>query len=174
MPKQRTNHSVKPQVAAGNGQGHSHHHSSHHHSSHHHAHPGGGAAAAAGGATVLSHGPPSSSYVYAPANGYGHANSYAAPVRCCAPLYTIARLCLAPAPCRPHAPALRSPALPPSPSADNPPLPPTHRPQKWDFARRFPGADPMAIDLMLRMLQFDPRKRISVQDALRHLGAPAH
>eukprot|EP00769_Ergobibamus_cyprinoides_P003354 gnl/Ergobibamus_cyprinoides/463.p1 GENE.gnl/Ergobibamus_cyprinoides/463~~gnl/Ergobibamus_cyprinoides/463.p1 ORF type:complete len:293 (+),score=77.85 gnl/Ergobibamus_cyprinoides/463:191-1069(+) len=42
-----------------------------------------------------------------------------------------------------------------------------HRPGV-DFARRFPNANPQAVDLLKRMLEFNPRKRISVRDALAH------
>lgn len=40
--------------------------------------------------------------------------------------------------------------------------------QRADFRRLFPGATPQAVDLLERMLQFDPRRRISVEDALKH------
>ncbi|KAL6777617.1 MAPK3 [Auxenochlorella protothecoides x Auxenochlorella symbiontica] len=40
--------------------------------------------------------------------------------------------------------------------------------QKPDFRASFPDASKQALDLMERMLQFDPRRRISVDDALRH------
>jgi len=36
------------------------------------------------------------------------------------------------------------------------------------FAQKFPDADPLAIDLLEKMLQFDPRKRIDVLAALKH------
>jgi serine/threonine protein kinase len=36
------------------------------------------------------------------------------------------------------------------------------------FAQKFPEADPLAIDLLEKMLQFDPRKRIDVHKALKH------
>ncbi len=41
-------------------------------------------------------------------------------------------------------------------------------PQKVNFRKKFPDADPLAIDLMEKMLQFDPRKRINVHAALKH------
>ncbi|KAK9678392.1 hypothetical protein RND81_11G208300 [Saponaria officinalis] len=34
--------------------------------------------------------------------------------------------------------------------------------------RLFPGSDPLALDLMCKMLTFDPRKRITVDEALEH------
>ncbi|KAI4365985.1 hypothetical protein MLD38_021916 [Melastoma candidum] len=37
-----------------------------------------------------------------------------------------------------------------------------------NFSEMFHGANPMAIDLLKRMLVFDPRKRITVAEALRH------
>mmetsp|Transcript_12070 Transcript_12070/g.15656 ORF Transcript_12070/g.15656 Transcript_12070/m.15656 type:complete len:427 (-) Transcript_12070:56-1336(-) len=37
-----------------------------------------------------------------------------------------------------------------------------------DFKRTYPNADPAAIDLLQRMLTFNPAKRITVQDALKH------
>jgi serine/threonine protein kinase len=40
--------------------------------------------------------------------------------------------------------------------------------QRVSFKKKFPEADALAIDLMEKMLQFDPRKRITVQDALKH------
>lgn len=49
-----------------------------------------------------------------------------------------------------------------------PRCPPTPHLQKVKFAKKFPDADPLAIDLMERMLEFDPRKRIDVNEALKH------
>jgi serine/threonine protein kinase len=37
-----------------------------------------------------------------------------------------------------------------------------------DFAKQFPGANPLAIDLLEQMLQFNHEKRISAEDALNH------
>ena len=49
------------------------------------------------------------------------------------------------------------------------PRPQTHPlAQRVDFARLFPGSSAQAVDLLQRMLQFDPRRRISVEGALRH------
>lgn len=39
---------------------------------------------------------------------------------------------------------------------------------KADMRRIFPGASPMAIDLVEKMLQFDPTRRITVDEALKH------
>lgn len=41
-------------------------------------------------------------------------------------------------------------------------------PQKVSFRKKFPDADPLAIDLMEKMMEFDPRKRCDVNAALRH------
>lgn len=37
-----------------------------------------------------------------------------------------------------------------------------------DFKTKFPEADALALDLMCKMLQFDPRKRCNVVEALKH------
>ena len=37
-----------------------------------------------------------------------------------------------------------------------------------NFNKMFPGASPDAIDLLKKMLQFDPRRRITVDEALEH------
>jgi serine/threonine protein kinase len=37
-----------------------------------------------------------------------------------------------------------------------------------DFRQLYPQADPQALDLLNKMLVFDPAKRISVQEALAH------
>jgi mitogen-activated protein kinase 1/3 len=40
--------------------------------------------------------------------------------------------------------------------------------QKVNFQKKFPEADPLALDLMEKMMQFDPRKRCTVVEALKH------
>ena len=40
--------------------------------------------------------------------------------------------------------------------------------ERIDFFKKYPGASPDAIDLINRMLQFNPYFRISVDDALNH------
>lgn len=37
-----------------------------------------------------------------------------------------------------------------------------------NFRLMFPGASPLAVELLERMLQFDPRRRITVEEALSH------
>lgn len=39
---------------------------------------------------------------------------------------------------------------------------------KKDLAKLYPHANPLAIDLLSKMLAFDPEKRVSVDDALAH------
>ena len=39
---------------------------------------------------------------------------------------------------------------------------------KVPWARLFPGADPKALDLLDKMLTFNPHRRIGVEDALAH------
>lgn len=39
---------------------------------------------------------------------------------------------------------------------------------RTSLPERFPDAGPDALDLLSRMLTFDPARRISVRDAMRH------
>ncbi|KAJ3031340.1 MAPK protein hog1 [Rhizophlyctis rosea] len=49
------------------------------------------------------------------------------------------------------------------------------RREKIPFTKRFPNADPMAVDILEKMLVFDPRKRINAEQALAHpYLAPYH
>lgn len=54
----------------------------------------------------------------------------------------------------------------PRPHPHSPPRP--HLPQRVPFAQKFPEADPLAIDLLERLLQFDPNRRLTVHEALKH------
>lgn len=42
------------------------------------------------------------------------------------------------------------------------------RKRPLDLARKFPGSDPLAIDLLKRLLHFDPKSRITASEALQH------
>lgn len=47
--------------------------------------------------------------------------------------------------------------------------------ERIPFAQKFRGADPLALDLLEKMLVFDPRKRIDAGQALAHeYLAPYH
>jgi len=43
---------------------------------------------------------------------------------------------------------------------------PKKSPIKWE--EKIPGANPLALDLLQKMLSFSPTKRISVHEAIRH------
>jgi serine/threonine protein kinase len=43
---------------------------------------------------------------------------------------------------------------------------PKKSPIKWE--EKIPGANPLALDLLQKMLCFSPNKRITVHDAIRH------
>ncbi|CAN0060711.1 unnamed protein product, partial [Phaeothamnion confervicola] len=64
-------------------------------------------------------------------------------------------------------PSLSDLAFVTNPRARNYVLDMTERPPV-DLAEKFPGLNPLARDLLGRMLVFDPSKRISVDDALAH------
>lgn len=40
--------------------------------------------------------------------------------------------------------------------------------QPVNWKKKFPEADPLAIDLMTKMMAFDPRQRVTVTEALAH------
>lgn len=40
--------------------------------------------------------------------------------------------------------------------------------ERIDFAKKYPGASPEAVDLLNRMLQFNPYFRITIEEALAH------
>jgi mitogen-activated protein kinase 1/3 len=40
--------------------------------------------------------------------------------------------------------------------------------KQWNFKERFPGADPEALDLLQKMLVFNPQNRITAEEALKH------
>jgi hypothetical protein len=42
------------------------------------------------------------------------------------------------------------------------------RVRAWNFEERFPSAEFRAIDLLIKLLRFDPRERITAEEALRH------
>ena len=43
---------------------------------------------------------------------------------------------------------------------------PRFKPIKWE--EKFPNANPLALDLLKKMLKFSPSERISVYDAISH------
>jgi serine/threonine protein kinase len=43
---------------------------------------------------------------------------------------------------------------------------PKTRPVKWE--EKIPGANPLALDLLQKMLRFSPDKRITVYEAIKH------
>lgn len=72
------------------------------------------------------------------------------------------------------APRLRSLDAPgelPGPPARASQLKDWHEYPKWkpaDLRRYFPGLEPAGIDLMRRLFEYDPAKRISAKEALEH------
>lgn len=71
-------------------------------------------------------------------------------------------------PCK-LAPPITPASSPLQSSQPTSPYPPTRlQVERADLSRLFPGASPLAVDLLGRMLQFDPRRRCTVEEALAH------